>query len=256
MTIGRKGLVSSLLVATSVLAMSAEQVWAEEVTDAPAQLVNQEEASPQVEAETYQAAASLPVESSQLSSSQEQEDNQVRFHVQAPEADAGLGLWTWGDVAEESAKKGPWPAGASALSEAKHIWNKDPRDVVMVAVTPCTAKIYEASRPEFVDAWKWNVEHGYLPKDTPAFPDIDYSLTTRDIAELLRRKGINPLTMPKTHEVKTMEKYTGAGTIFGCSGGVMEAALRTAYAILSGEELKDPDIITVRGMNNSLVAVP
>ncbi|MBF0698714.1 pullulanase [Streptococcus danieliae] len=119
MTIGRKGLVSSLLVATSVLAMSAEQVWAEEVTDAPAQLVNQEEASPQVEAETYQAAASLPVESSQLSSSQEQEDNQVRFHVQAPEADAGLGLWTWGDVAEESAKKGPWPAGASALSEAK-----------------------------------------------------------------------------------------------------------------------------------------
>ena len=119
MTIGRKGLVSSLLVATSVLAMSAEQVWAEEVTDAPAQLVNQEEASPQVEAETYQAAASLPVESSQLSSSQEQEDNQVRFHVQAPEADAGLGLWTWGDVAEESAKKGPWPGGASALSEAK-----------------------------------------------------------------------------------------------------------------------------------------
>ncbi len=51
-------------------------------------------------------------------------------------------------------------------------------------------------------------------KILPAFPDIDYgSLTTRDIAEVLRRKGINPLTMPTTHEVKQMEKYTGAGTL-------------------------------------------
>ena len=54
-------------------------------------------------------------------------------------------------------------------------------------------------------------------------------------------------------EVKPTEKYTGAGTIFGCSGGVMEAALRTAYALLAGEELKNPDIISVRGLNNSLV---
>lgn len=59
--------------------------------------------------------------------------------------------------------------------------------------------------------------------------------------------------MPTTHEVKPTEKYTGAGTIFGCSGGVMEAALRTAYALLAGEELKNPDIISVRGLNNSLV---
>ncbi|WP_303977276.1 pullulanase [Streptococcus danieliae] len=120
MTIGRKGLEASLLVATSILAISAEQAWAEEVMDTPPQLVNQEEArAPEESAETYQAIASLPVETSQLSNSQEQEENQVRFHVQAPEADAGLGLWTWGDVAEESAKKGPWPTGASALSEAQ-----------------------------------------------------------------------------------------------------------------------------------------
>lgn len=136
---------------------------------------------------------------------------------------------------------------------AKHVWNKDPRDIVMVAVTPCTAKIYRASRPEFIDAWKWNVEQGNIPKDTPVFPDIDYSLTTRDIAEVFRRKGINPLKMPTSHEVKPMEKYTGAATIFGCSGGVMEAALRTAYALLAGEELKDPNIISVRGYNNSLI---
>lgn len=123
----------------------------------------------------------------------------------------------------------------------------------MVSVTPCTAKIYEASRPEFVDAWKWNVAHGVIPKDSPAFPDIDYSLTTRDIAEVFRRKGINPMSMPKTYETKTLGKYTGAGTIFGNSGGVMEAALRTAYAILAGEELKNPDIISVRGLDTALV---
>lgn len=98
-----------------------------------------------------------------------------------------------------------------------------------------------------------NVEHNVIPKDSPVFPDIDYSLTTRDIAEVFRRLGIDPLKMPTTHEVKPTEKYTGAGTIFGCSGGVMEAALRTAYALLAGEELKNPDIISVRGLNNSLV---
>ena len=59
--------------------------------------------------------------------------------------------------------------------------------------------------------------------------------------------------MPTTHEVKQMEKYTGAGTIFGASGGVMEAALRTAYFILSGKELTNPDIISVRGYDSSLV---
>jgi ferredoxin hydrogenase large subunit len=144
--------------------------------------------------------------------------------------------------------------GALAKSwAAKHVWKKDPRDVVMVSVSPCTAKIFEASRPEFVDAWRWNIEHGELPKDTPAFPDIDYALTTRDIAEVFRRKGINPLDMPKTYETKTMGKYTGAGTIFGASGGVMEAALRSAYFLLSGEELKDPNIISVRGLNKALV---
>ena len=154
-----------------------------------------------------------------------------------------------------STTKSPIQMGGALAKSwgAKHIWKKDPRDMVLVSITPCTAKIYEASRPEFVDAWKWNVAHGEIPKDTPAFPDIDYSLTTRDIAEVLRRKGINPLTMPTTHEVKQMEKYTGAGTIFGASGGVMEAALRTAYFILSGKELTNPDIISVRGYDSSLV---
>lgn len=67
------------------------------------------------------------------------------------------------------------------------------------------AKIFEASRPEFIDAWKWNVEHNVIPKDSPVFLDIDYSLTTRDIAEVFRRLGIDPLKMPTTHEVKLTE---------------------------------------------------
>mgnify|MGYP000712529967 CR=1 FL=1 len=59
--------------------------------------------------------------------------------------------------------------------------------------------------------------------------------------------------MPKTRERSTMEIYTGAGTIFGASGGVMEAALRTAYFVLAGEELKDPDIKIVRGHTDAVV---
>ena len=92
-----------------------------------------------------------------------------------------------------------------------------------------------------------------IPQDTPPFQDIDASLTARDIAELMRRKGINPLHMPKTRERQPLEVYSGAGTIFGCSGGVMEAALRTAYFALSGEELKNVDIEVVRGHDNAIV---
>ena len=69
----------------------------------------------------------------------------------------------------------------------------------------------------------------------------------------MRRKGINPLLEPKTRERKPLEVYSGAGTIFGCSGGVMEAALRTAYFALSGEELKNADIEIVRGYDNAIV---
>lgn len=92
-----------------------------------------------------------------------------------------------------------------------------------------------------------------IPEDTPSYQDIDACLTARDLAELLRRKGINPLTMSKKRERGALEIYTGAGTIFGNSGGVMEAALRTAYFVLAGQELKNADIEIVRGYNNAIV---
>ena len=84
-------------------------------------------------------------------------------------------------------------------------------------------------------------------------PMILSSVRTNEHDELFRRKGVNPLKMDKKRERGTLEIYTGAGTIFGVSGGVMEAALRTAYFVLSGEELKNADIEIVRGHNNAIV---
>jgi ferredoxin hydrogenase large subunit len=136
---------------------------------------------------------------------------------------------------------------------AKYVWNVDPRSVYMVAVTPCTAKIFEASRPEFNSARQYLIKNGEIPSDAPNFQDIDAVLTARDIAEIFRRKNINPLTLSDEREVETMNVYTGAATIFGNSGGVMEAALRTAYFVLSGKELSNPDLIAVRGYETDIV---
>lgn len=154
-----------------------------------------------------------------------------------------------------STAKSPMQMGGSIAKTwaAEFVWKKDPRDIYVVGVMPCTAKIFEAARPEFNNAWKHLVETGRIPADTPSFQDIDAVITSRDIAEIFRRKGINPLDMPKTRERSTMEIYTGAGTIFGASGGVMEAALRTAYFVLSGEELKDPNVKVVRGYQDAVV---
>lgn len=152
-----------------------------------------------------------------------------------------------------STAKSPLQMGGTLAKTwaAKHILKCDPRKVYFVSMTPCTAKIFEASRPEMNTAWRWLIEHKEIPANTPSFQDIDASLTARDLAELFRRKGINPLLMPKTRkrdsETHPLEVYSGAGTIFGCSGGVMEAALRTAYAVLEGHN-PDPDAFqAVRG---------
>ncbi len=135
---------------------------------------------------------------------------------------------------------------------SEFVWKKDPRDVYIVAVTPCTAKIFEASRPEFNSAYKFLKENGKIPEDTPSFPDIDAVITVREIADIFRKKGINPLELEEKENHDIMNVYTGAGTIFGNSGGVMEAALRTAYAVLSGKELTNPDITPVRGYEKDI----
>ncbi len=139
---------------------------------------------------------------------------------------------------------------------ALKVWKVDPEKVYTVGIMPCTAKIYEASRPEFVSAWKWLKEKGFI-KSTKLFRDVDAVLTTRDLAELFRRKGINPLEFPESEKPENFEWYSGGGTIFGTSGGVMEAALRFAWSVLSGKEppatSEEWNFVKVRGYTHPRV---
>lgn len=109
----------------------------------------------------------------------------------------------------------------------------DPSDIVSVSIMPCTAKKFEAQRPEMRSS-------GYR--------DVDYVLTTRELARMIREAGIDFNSLADEPPDKLMGLYSGAGTIFGATGGVMEAALRTAHKIVTGEELKKIDIEPVRGL--------
>ncbi len=108
-----------------------------------------------------------------------------------------------------------------------------PEKIVSVSVMPCTAKKFEAQRPEMCSS-------GYR--------DVDYVLTTREIAHMIREAGIDFENLPNMQAEKLMGLYSGAATIFGATGGVMEAALRTAYKLITGYDLEEIDIEPVRGM--------
>ncbi len=108
----------------------------------------------------------------------------------------------------------------------------DPKDIVTVSVMPCTAKKYEASRPE-------------LGRD--GYRDVDHVLTTREIAKLIRYEGVDLPNVPESDFDSPLGTATGAGAIFGTTGGVMEAALRTAYELYTGETLEKLDFTEVRG---------
>ena len=106
---------------------------------------------------------------------------------------------------------------------------------VVVAIMPCTAKKYECKRPELA-------RNGH--------PDTDYVLTTQELGRMIKEAGINFNALePEDHD-SPFGEYTGAGTIFGASGGVAEAAVRTAYEFATGEQLKDVDIKEMRGTSN------
>ncbi|MFP4383689.1 MAG: NADH-dependent [FeFe] hydrogenase, group A6 [Spirochaetia bacterium] len=111
--------------------------------------------------------------------------------------------------------------------------NIDPGSIVSLSIMPCTAKKYEAARPEMEDS-------GYR--------DVDFVLTTRELARMIKQAGIRFEDLPESEPDPVMSEYTGAATIFGASGGVMEAALRTAYEIKTGEPLPSLDLHMVRGM--------
>jgi len=111
----------------------------------------------------------------------------------------------------------------------------DPAKIVSVSVMPCTAKKFEAARPEMHDS-------GYR--------DVDYVLTTRELAIMIKQAGIDFKKLDDMHFDRLMGESTGAGVIFGATGGVMEAALRTAYELVTGREVpfENLDINPVRGM--------
>ena len=105
--------------------------------------------------------------------------------------------------------------------------NIDPTQIVNIAVTPCTAKKYEIKREEMCDAGK------YLGIDN--MRDMDYVITTRELAKWAKEENIDFTSLKDSKFDSLMGEASGAGVIFGNSGGVMEAALRTAYEIVTGE---------------------
>ncbi len=109
----------------------------------------------------------------------------------------------------------------------------DPKDIFVVSIMPCTAKKYEKERPQ-------------LQKD--GIKDVDAVLTTRELGDLIKRSGINFAKLPdEEFDSDLIGDYTGAGVIFGVTGGVMEAALRTAYSVLEGKEYEGVIFEAVRG---------
>ncbi len=109
----------------------------------------------------------------------------------------------------------------------------DPKDIRVVSVMPCTAKKFEAKRPE-------------LGRD--GMQDVDEVITTRELAKMIKEAGIDFVNLPDEDFDPMLGESTGAGVIFGATGGVMEAALRTVYEVVTGETLEKVDFEAVRGI--------
>lgn len=124
-----------------------------------------------------------------------------------------------------------------ALSKTYYAQQKgiDPKDIVSVAIMPCAAKKFEARRPEMKDS-------GYR--------DIDAGLTTRELGHMIKQAGLNFADLEDGTYDSIMGESTGAGVLFGATGGVMEAALRTAYEVVTGKNVPfdNLNILPVRGM--------
>lgn len=109
----------------------------------------------------------------------------------------------------------------------------DPAKIFVVSIMPCTAKKFEAQRPEL---------------SSTGYADVDAVLTTRELARMIREAGIDFTELPERHFDDPMGEATGAGVIFGATGGVMEAALRTVAEILSGKSIDNIEYEAVRGV--------
>jgi iron-only hydrogenase group A len=112
----------------------------------------------------------------------------------------------------------------------------DPSRIISVSIMPCTAKKFESGRPEMAP--------GHIP-------DVDYVLTTRELGQLLRMFGVDLLALAPESADTPFGERSSAGKIFGASGGVMEAAVRTAHYMLTGQEMAKPDIQALRGLKGA-----
>lgn len=110
----------------------------------------------------------------------------------------------------------------------------DPSKIVMISIMPCTSKKYEISRSDEMFA--------------SGHQDIDIVLSTRELARMIKQAGIDFLSLPEEESDTILGEYAGAGVIFGATGGVMEAALRTASYFITGKELGKVDFENVRGL--------
>ncbi len=123
--------------------------------------------------------------------------------------------------------------GSIAKSYFAEKINVKREDLIVVSVMPCVAKKYEAQRDEF---------------KVDGNPDVDYSITTREFAALMRLSNIDLPSLPEQDFDAPLGESTGAGVIFGTTGGVIEAATRTAYEIHTGKTLDDVDFKQIRGL--------
>jgi iron-only hydrogenase group A len=149
--------------------------------------------------------------------------------------------------------------GALAKSYYAEKSGLDPGAMRLASIMPCTAKKHEARRPEMRGAWDyWRAKGGAAgggaaPGDEPYF-DVDWALTTRELARMITRAGIDIERLPEEGFDDPLGKSTGAATIFGTTGGVMEAALRTVYEIVTKTTLPSLDFEAVRGLEGIKMA--
>ena len=108
----------------------------------------------------------------------------------------------------------------------------DPKDIFCVSIMPCTAKKFEVGRED---------------QSAAGVPDVDVALTTRELARMIKRAGLMFQNLPDEEFDAPLGESTGAGVIFGATGGVMEAALRTAVETITGETLPKVEFTEVRG---------
>ena len=162
--------------------------------------------------------------------------------------------------------------GAAAKTALAARLGVEPSDMFIVSIMPCTAKKYERARCEMTSASKyWAEKHENIASDVSeypaansehdqrAYPDVDAVLTTRECAKLLKLYGINLAATEESGPDEMLAEYSGAAAIFGRTGGVMTAALRTAYELATGMPLPDIELAglgATQGIKTATIPLP